>query len=276
MLLLGYNNGQSFRRRGLTDWTDFYSWDFMGKRFLAVLKPFTFIFVVQIVVRLLQGQSLSMGIIFYRFITGGYGPGSYFVPLTLQAYLILPFFYRWMKKYSAKKMLIVVAVINTAIEIACRIGNIDEQLYRVLVIRFIFALALGVALSSKSLGDLSIKRLKPWIGMSGIYIFLVMYLKIDLIMERYWHSQHLPGVFWALFLIILLCRVRLSYLGHWGIMIARLGRASFHIYLIQMFYFNTLQPYLLTGNLLLQAIVDVGLCLTIGYLFFMLERRFSQ
>lgn len=271
MILLAYNNARSYKRRHLIHWRDFYCFHFMGRRFLAVLQPFLIVFILQIIFRLINGSSLTFGVLIKKFMTGGYGPGSYFIPLTLQAYLIMPLFYQRMRKTSPKKMLWGAGILNLIIELMCRLGRINEELYRILIIRFIFALALGIALSRYELRSISIKKWKPWIIGSAIYIYLVMYQNIDFIMEKYWHSQHLPGTFWAVFLIFLMSRIDFCAESVWGRLITQMGQGSFHIYLIQMFYFSCFQMKISENHLFIQALIDVVICIALGLMFFKVQ-----
>lgn len=276
MILLGYNNGQSYERRNLRSLSDFYHWDFMGRRFKGVLLPFFCIYLLQILWTLMNGEKMTLLQMIKQFWVGGYGPGSYFIPLTLQAYLLLPALYLFMKKTSPKAMILTAGILNTYLELICRVGGIDEELYRVLIIRFIFALAIGLVISVKSFNQLSFKKWLPWMIMSGFYIYFVMYQNLDLIMERYWHSQHLPAFFWPVLLIILIKKIPLKIIPRLSKATAKLGHASFHIYLVQMFYFWELQAYFWVDNLALQALIDVGICLSIGYLFFRAARNIKN
>ena len=77
---------------------------------------------------------------------------SYFVPIIIQVTLILPLIYLFCRK-NLTIMTIVLFVISIAFEIVCLLIDMSESIYRLLVIRYLFALTLGVwlALNSKKI-----------------------------------------------------------------------------------------------------------------------------
>ena len=103
-------------------------------------------------------------------------------------------------------MTIVLFVISIAFEIVCLLIDMSESIYRLLVIRYLFALTLGVwlALNSKKI---NYKWLIPLAIISLVYITGVNYFDWVLIMEKFWLSQHAPSYFWTLLLIVIALNV---------------------------------------------------------------------
>src|SRR5699024_4828446 len=120
------------------------------------------------------------------FITGGFGPGSYFVPIIVQATLLLPLIYMLMRK-NLNVMTLVLLIVSLLLELACLWLDVSRDLYRIIVVRYILARALGLWLPL-TYNEASDKRLVPLSGLSFIYITGVSYCERELIMEPVWLS----------------------------------------------------------------------------------------
>lgn len=275
IILQGYNNTNSYLKKEFQNLSEFYEWSYLKKKFQRLLLPYLIFFVFQLIVLWIDTpQYFASENLFFRFLTGGRGPGSYFVPLTIQAQLLLPFLYMAARK-SINSMLLSSFMFGFGLEVLSHQFGIDEELYRLLIIRFIFALALGVALSMVE----DYKRYKSifitGILISIIYIWGVMYLDWHFIMEHYWHSQHIPGYFYPLLIVVIFIHNQLNE-ENWLIRkTALLGKASYHIFFVQMFYFwkpvREMRPDV---NIFTDTLLNLFVCSAFGLLFYKLEQNF--
>jgi hypothetical protein len=96
-----------------------------------LIYPFLLVWLVQIVAQYLFSEGLSIYQIFISLLSGGWGPGSYFVPIIIQATLILPIIYLLCRK-SLTVMTILLFVISIGLEFICLFIDITEGTYRLL------------------------------------------------------------------------------------------------------------------------------------------------
>ncbi|WP_411841933.1 acyltransferase family protein [Salinicoccus sp. HZC-1] len=204
------------------------------------------------------------------FITGGWGPGSYFVPIIIQATLILPLIYLIMKK-NLNVMTFVLFIISLILELICLWMDISRELYRIIVVRYVFALTLGVWLAF-NYKKINYRWLLPPAGLSLIYITGANYYDLELIMEPVWLSQHAPAYFYTLlFTIVCLKIYKIKDDSAISRISIKIGQASYHIFLTQMVYFWVI-PNLFAGlPLYLYITISVVLCFAAGVAFFELE-----
>lgn len=181
-----------------------------------------------------------------------------------------------------------------AFEYLMILSFVPEWMYRLLYVRYLFAGALGTWLAVRD--KISTQWLIIGAIISFIYIFAVNYLNFQAgIIYPAWLSQHAPSYFWTLLILI----AGLTYLLERSTnfihsTIAKLGQASWHIFLVQMAFFwaaagavqslvfsgftlpNNLDVatflQMSTGGLILTCL-NLGICLSLGYIFFHIESK---
>lgn len=236
MILVGYNSANSFIKRDYTTLSDIFSQHYLMKKAKRILLPFAFIWLAQVLLQYLYFDNTEIPALIRSFIVGGYGPGSYFVPLIVQATILTPLLYVLLKK-RPMRMMIVLFIVSLLADYGTFWLGVSGSLYRLLIVRHVFSLTLGVwyALAHK---DLRLKWLLIPAGISLIYITAVHYFNWELILEEFWHSQHAPSYFYVLVLIIIGVKfmniTKESLIEKTFILI---GQSSFHIFLTQMIYF---------------------------------------
>jgi len=246
---------------------EFYSLPELSKKFGKLLCPFLIIWIAQVAIQLVLIGRLSVTELGYSLVSGGWGPGSYFIPIIFQATLILPIIYMLCRKKPITGAVVLFIVSLTLELLALRI-NMTESVYRFLIIRYVFALTLGVWLAKY--------KKKPnafLIGMlsvcSLIYITGVNYYEGNFIMEDYWQSQHAPSYFYTLVLVMIGLKT-LHVKGENLItkLILKIGRASYHIFLAQMFYFWIVIGFVPELTEIMDALINVIVCISMGLVFF--------
>ena len=151
MMVAGMNSYFSAARLP-AGWRAHYAarrWCRYGRRLLA---PFTVVWLLEVAV-LLATRRPPAGKIFFSYFSGGFGPGSYFIPIFVQHLLLYPLIFRWLRRFRDKQSLLLLLVFFGAallLEYLCVAANLPEKVYRLLYVRYFFAVAVGSLLVSRS------------------------------------------------------------------------------------------------------------------------------
>jgi peptidoglycan/LPS O-acetylase OafA/YrhL len=270
MILAGYNTANSYKRRSYNSLNQVYNFSFIYKKMERLIYPFLLVWLVQMVAQYVISEGLSINEIFISLLSGGWGPGSYFVPIIIQATLILPLIYFLCRK-NLTVMTIFLFVLSIVFEFICLFIDLPGSIYRLLVIRYLFALTLGVWLALNK-SKIKFKWLIPLAILSFVYITGVNYYEWVFIMEKFWLSQHSPSYFWSLILIILgLTVYRIKANNKISKLLVKIGQASYHIFLVQMVYFWAIANRLPDMSGVLYLAITLVFCLVIGLIYFEME-----
>lgn len=237
IILSGYNLSQSYEKNNVNTLLELYSPHVIVKRFKRILIPFTFIWIVQIVLIIIVRERLPLGRIITNYLTGGEGPGGYYVPTLIQLTILFPIIYKIGKK-SLNVMLIGCFTANLIFEILVESFHMPNRVYRLVMIKYLFLIALGIYLSLSN--NLNKTFIFGGATLSIAYIILVSYLGIKPPLFLRLESRTLPSFFYPCLLVYLILRhvkIRSSILKY---IVTKIGKASYHIFLIQMIYFFTL------------------------------------
>ena len=121
----------------------YFQWERFAKMLKKVFVPFVFVLLIQLVCLALIDRLPPLKTIVK---TGGIGPGSYYIWLYLQAWVIIPFMVMLVRKlpiWVSMLIMLVVSIIAEYVFVPIEgIEHIDE-LYRLLPIRYLMVLYLG-------------------------------------------------------------------------------------------------------------------------------------
>ncbi len=271
MVVAGVNSALSASRQPESGFRAHYS----GRRLLRygrrLLAPFFLVWLLELAVLFLV-RPPTPGKVIFSFFAGGFGPGSYFIPIFVQHLLFFPLFLQVRDRCRDwHPWLFLLAMLGVALffEYLCVAAGLGEKWYRLLYGRYFFAAVLGDFLVSRQ-GRL------PFAGLLAVfsccYILAVSYGGITLpIVYPAWGFQHAPAYFYTLFLFAGLWRVY----GSWAwadTFLLGIGRASYHIFLVQMAWFwlwgGHLRPLLPGAAVCL--LVNLAATLALGYGFYRL------
>lgn len=270
LILTGYNGANSFKKRNYDSISQFYSFEFLYSKIERILYPFLVIWVFQVICYVVIDGGIGITELIKSLLTGGWGPGNYFIPIIIQATLLMPLIFLLAKR-SVTTMTLVLFVISIALEVVCLLADIPENIYRLLIVRYVFALALGVWLA---MNNGKTKWLASLSAVSFVYIGLVSYFGLELIMEKYWLSQHAPSYFWTLLLITIGLNTfkikNTNIIGKWSI---KIGQASYHIFLVQMVYFWAIGGRIPEDQIVLHVSLSLLVCLIFGLVFYEMENK---
>jgi len=298
ILLAGFTSTYALLNYQKRSLAQSYDISIIIRRLKRLLGPYLIIWIFQFLIIFILTTYISL-IVFdpnyfsyqgfdwlFNFFSGGQGPGNYFIPIILQQILIIPFFY-YLALRSPNRMLAIAFILDLAFEYLAIISGIPPWAFSILYIRFIFAGALGVWLVFQK------DTVPKWLLIGGlasiVYIFAVVYLNF-----QFWFLY--PGqsffnvfsFFWTIIIVILGMRLIPSGPSHRIFTILeQLGKASWHIFLIQMTFFSFLNgiflkfvlgvPHvsLMTFNvifcLMVNLMVNLMACLSLGYGFYQVQ-----
>ncbi|MDD4651102.1 MAG: acyltransferase family protein [Methanothrix sp.] len=287
IIISGYNGVKSYLRAGATTFGQCYN--NTPRRLSRLIYPYSIILAIEILfilfVNLFENNIAGMLAsvtgrplehihtviheyygdphIFTSVITGGYGPGSFFVPVLIPLVIILPILYLLARR-NLSLMLFGTFCFTLVFEAYALKSEMPDWIYRLTFIRYLFAFGLGIWLA------LGKGRTWSFVGgiMSAIYITGVNYFGFTPLAQQSWGSQNALAFVWPLVLVEIGLSVAPKHIGNICIRcISEIGQASYHIFLIQMVYFWTLGWFI---NTLSSAsfIINVILCVLIGYAFY--------
>jgi peptidoglycan/LPS O-acetylase OafA/YrhL len=287
LLLAAFNNGYALSVARKITLAQCYDLSIIRRRVKRLAGPYLIVWIFQV---LLVFWFLSAGIdialqdpnhFFYNgmnwifnLLSGASGPGHYFIPLIVQLVFVIPFFY-WLALRSPDLMLVFAFILDLVCEYIAVAAGMPQWLYGIIIVRYIFMGALGVWLVFQK------RVMTRWILagalLSACYIFAVSYLSF-----QFWIFSldpafyHASAYFWTLFLVVLGFQYLPSDTSNRFVRIlAELGKASWHIFLVQMtvfFFFG--QPLNIDssiGSIIYLAAYYLVPCLSIGYGFYRLQ-----
>lgn len=275
LLLAGYNTAASFQRRGYISLNEFYNIPFLYSKVERLVYPFLLIWIIQVILHFLILDGLSFKTLIISLFTGGWGPGSYFILVIIQATLILPLIYLVVKK-NLTAGTIILFIISILLDVFFMIIDVPGSVYRVLIVRYVFVLVLGVWLYLNP-QKLNYKWLIPLAIMSAVYIVGVYYQEWLFYIERYWQSQHAPSYFWTLLLVIIGLKAYQFKAGNpLTRLLVKMGKASYHIFLVQMFYFWLIEDTFADLPVVIYLVISLTICIIFGQLFFNAENTIRK
>lgn len=271
MVLAGFNGISSYERRGCKTLREVYNWTFLSSKLHRLLLPYLFVCIIEL--GLLVGfLHMTASQVVTIFSTGGYGPGSYFLPIILQTTFILPIIYLLIKR-NATVALILVFMIDIGFEIYAYHSGMSNPIYRLISLRYIFPVALGAWLAIRK----SQSNLLLWIGalLSVAYIYLVHYASLIPPFQPDWQSQNIPSFFYPFLLVVLALKLLPRTIHPRLQKVTVIGKASYHIFFVQMVYFVTLSGMANRHFGVIPAIFfNIVVCLFSGVVFYSFEKLF--
>lgn len=222
--------------------------------------------------------SLTLRDIVYRFIMGLYGPGGYYCGILLQFIIIAPILYIIVMRYHVLGVAIV-GIINLLFEIMGRWWSISEQLYRVLIFRYLLLLAWGMYIYlNRYVKTNKIKEICIW-AVGVAYLTLPYFTGYQYQIFKLWSSTSMMAALYIapMMDIVLKKHIEYSVMNGMGVVIENIGKASYHIMYVQLLYFVGVKDVLYKvidlsqyGGFI-EAVFAVVICVTGGCIYYKVE-----
>ncbi len=275
----GYVSANSWFLKKL-DFKKYFSASRAKNLLYRILRPFLLVVALQVIYLVaIKNQPISSLIL--SFITdGGWGAGSYYPWLYLQLWVLLPFLL-WFSEFriSENSKLIMVFILSLSFEIFAVLLHIPEWLYRLVFVRYFFALYIGIFWYKN-------KSIKPNVFFFGI--LSALYITFDVSVGNLlfpltypaWSGQHAPAYFYSLIMGLLIWNFYKVFSGRVSKIICYLGKASWHIFLFQMVFFlglfDKINTYFDIQSVSLKIFSALYLCVLGGIAFFKLESNLDK
>lgn len=267
MIISGYVYALSYRRKGVDSFEKAYKLSIILGNAVRYTVPFLMVCSVELCFKMKFGGGTAGSIIRW-ILNGGSGPGSYYYPIMIQYILIYPIIYFSIKR-KGYKGLAFCSFINLAYEIMQNLYGMGETCYRMLIFRYILAISFGCFLG---LHSEKIKQI--W------YILSLAVGSLFILSVEYWGYSPRIVIYWtrtSMFAILYTAPI-----FYWGLsklqeircqMLEIIGKASFHIFLVQMVYYAYANAFV--QRLEIKRLVHLGvnliLCIGVGILFYYIE-----
>lgn len=275
MIISGYNFAMSNRKKTDGSMHQMYSPRVIGPKLERFLVPFTGICLVEILLLAIEDKDINP---FRIFFLGAYGPGSYYVPLMVQLLVIFPIIFKLVEK-SAKWGIILTGCVNLIYEIAVVIFEMDKYYYRLCIGRYLLLIAFGCYLYLHPERRLKKHEIIAMLLIGLSYIVFILGRDVDTTLFDFWKPTAMPIAFYIFPIVVLLFRAfyHCHIAGFVGNMLSMIGKASYHIFLIQMVYYH----FELGGRIMEKAwyvAVPYNLVITlgIGLLFYEMDSAFAR
>ena len=272
MILSGYVHAKSFVKREIVSFEETYNIKGILLKSIRFLLPFTIIYILELYLASLDNYRYSFKQIYNGFLCGGFGPGSYYVPLMIQFVFVFPVIYFIVKKYEFKG-LILCGLVNGGYEILQSAYGMNEQCYRLLLFRYILVISFGCYLAIQR--EIKIKTIKAIISflVGFIFILLCCYLDYNPKIIIYWAQTSFVACLYILPLAVVLLKMSMRCR-----FLECLGRTSYNIYLVQMVYYfiGAEHLYGMVESRKLQLLFSLVLCCVGGILFNYIETPITK
>lgn len=272
MLVSGYTYSLSMRHRDLSI-KDWFQWAHIKDKLMRFLPTYLIVISIQFITKLMVDGPMPLPEMVQMFLTGGWGPGGYYVTFMVSLVFIFPFLY-WLVRHWQVGGVILIMAFNLLWEALGASGIIEYDLFRILIPRVFAFIAMGIWLEVH-------KKTKPgWMALgfaaSAIFIYLLRYEYVPRDLFQTWPATPLPVIGIPFVLVAWASRGPLTKKSS---ILDKIGRASWHIYLTQMLYFFFLSPdfWELRFKLDLpgQVLVSIILCFSIGLIWYQLENSWK-
>ncbi|MDD4690406.1 MAG: acyltransferase [Eubacteriales bacterium] len=251
----------------------------LTKKILRFWIPFFFAYVVEVLLFILiYNRKYTVLDIVNNFLRGGAGlNGSYYVPVMIQLVFIFPVLYLLIKKYKTNGLIVCLAI-NFLYELICTLTHIPYDIYRILMPRYIAYVALGCWFYFK---DFQIsKKLCAVMFSLGLGFIVIKHLGYKPYVFKMWADTCMLVAMYIFPIVACIIMKYKDYSSDGVIsrVTTSIGNASYHIFLVQMIYYNIFYPYVLKAfnTPIINIPLNIVICCAVGMGFYRIEKGISK
>lgn len=283
MVISGFNFTMSYERKTDGSLRELYAPSQIFLRLYRFLLPFVIVYIPEMILHIfIRKETYTPKEWLLHFIEGGLGPGSYYVPVLVVMLFCFPLIYICIRRFSYLGVAFI-GLIHLAYEIYVRYGHMDKYYYRLLFFRYLLFVAFGCYMYF----HFQNKKKYP---ISKIALFLMFCVGLSFSVAvyqfhwkppifRYWTKTAMPlalYIFPIVFLLIAKFGQKNLTGGLWNLL-AKIGQASYHIFLIQMIYYRLFDDLVLPAGPAIPVVIgNLAITLVLGYLYYLLESKLSK
>lgn len=265
MILSGYVYEKSLVRRNVDSLLQEYTLQTVLHKAIRLTVPVLLIYAVTLLWDLFKRGGISYGLLM-TFLRGGKGPGAYYYPVMMQVIFVLPVI-GYIVRQREEKGLLLCLLVNAVYEVLHVAYYIPDESYRLLMFRYVFVLAVGCYLA---LGKtLSRKVSVPMFFAGAVFLYCYTYRGYTPKFITAWTgTSFLAAMYIIPFVQFFVQRTKIHFAP-----VELLGKASYQIFLSQMFYYYALAAgiYARISSRAVQLIVSMAVCLLAGLVFWRIE-----
>lgn len=238
IVVLGLTSSLSFGRRASDSASGLPA--YVRRRAVRILGPFTLAWILAAFIGRHAGRmNVGLETLALRLPYGG--PGNYFVPVVIVLLLIAPFFYAWYRRAPTATVVGAFAL-DLLFEIwagSMLLFSQHPYVYSIVFARYLAAFALGFFIADGRITDG-----KKWLVLGVGAVASVSYLAfgnvglVDTPFVEAWRTQNVLAVFYPALLVMIGLQLLPREPSGWlAVALASVGKASYHIFLMQMLFF---------------------------------------
>lgn len=294
-VLMATNALMSFKRHNYMNLSRIYP-NYLKGRFQRIIYPLIIVWMLSLITGILLNKDIYIGTMTFIGYLPLSGPGNYFISILIQFVLIFPILYK-LYRYNPKYLLITSFILNLAFEILATqtpILNNNTYWYKACILRYLFLITLGMWF----VNNFELTALKSFIRtkvlLIGLTVSIAYMIGVSVFSWNfpYFQTPWQPQVILSFFYPLILCAIGITCLpsipNHIWNGLSLIGKASYHIFLIQIIFFvSGLQLQSLLLNLSLQnifshytfiALTVIGniiILIILGLIFYYIEPKIS-
>ena len=279
LIILGFNMGNSYARKGDQYLSELYSWAYFKKKFWRFIFPYIILYIVSttagfIILKENFTDTFSEDWILQYIIYQKQlfeGPGNWFIPILFQSIFLLPLMY---KAFSImpRLSLILCFIIEICFHLFlfAYIGELTsledwltELNFRYIILLYMSAIGMGFWFS-KEHNLFSKKNLFLWILFPISVIYMVAWQFFDFRLEIEGSGivrgdyNYFTFIYAAFIILVVMKLFPKNPKNKVSKFFTTIGRASFHIYLVQDIYFAITYSLSSTGAKTVENIFDIS------------------
>lgn len=277
MIISGYVYAISYEKHGIASIGQAYQIDYVIDKLLRYTIPFIIIYVLELITFYRLDVIYSKREIIWNFFTGGFGYGSYYYPIMIQFIFVFPIVFFLIKRLDFFG-LILSGFLNALYELLQWSYYVSSAHYRLLLFRYLLLIAFGCYMYLKK-GKIRkpIGIVSALIGIFFIWIYIYRDYTPHIVI--YWTGTSFLAALYIMPVIgLLLCSTKISTIKCQPIEL--LGKASYHIFLSQMFYYQfvmyPLQVRFADASAISLLFISIVACISSGILFYGIETRITK
>lgn len=274
MVISGYVFSLSYEKHKQFSVIELYRISDLWRRQLRYTVPFLIAYIIEVFAYHIVGAHQSVKEIIWDFFRGGQGPGSYYYPVMCQFVLVFPLVFLLIKRLHGKGV-ILCFLLNFVYEFLKEVYGVNDGTYRLIIFRYLFLISFGAYYYEEE----RINKQKIYIPMfifGVLWQILIRYTAYKSIIINYaWASTSMLSACYIIPLFVIVAK----HGKNWRFKILEeLGRASYHIFLVQMVYyiFAASMVKSISNSVEENIIINITVCIFTGYVFYRLETALEK
>ena len=177
-------------KKGEIDINRYYNFKKLWHR---IIFPFLLLVFVQVVLMTIVSDNDLLSILKGVVISGGIGPGSYYVWIYLQFFILLPVFLFFIKQIKKPWLLLCFVLLSVLSELICSYIDPPFWLYRLLFVRYLFLVYLGYMWTINN--GVKIDRRAVFLSLVSIF-FILLFQYTNIKMEPIFYDNNIKVYHW--------------------------------------------------------------------------------